>query len=124
MLTSSEEVLSAAIVDQVPIDSRVTSFRVISVELLSSDVIRSRRSQDLLEYLATFEISLTSGESAGVVDELNNIFENIEEFKPYSVVITDQKVSNEEGKFRNSFSRTKIFRCSIRRARYKSRSNQ
>ena len=113
MLTSSEEVLSTTILDQVLIGPRVTNFRVISIELLSSNVVRSRRSQDLLEYLVTFEISLTSAESAEVVDELNNIFENIEEFKPYSVVITDQKVSNEEGKFRNSFSRTKIFRCSI-----------
>ena len=113
MLASSEEVLSTTIVDQVPIGPRVTTFRVISVELLSSDVIRSRRSQDLLEYLVTFEISLTSAESAEVVDELNNIFENIEEFKPDSVVITDQQIYNEDGQFRNSFSRTKIFRCSI-----------
>ena len=113
MLASSEELLSTAIVDQVPIGPRVTNFRVISIELLSSNVIRSRRSQDLLEYLVTFETLLTPGEDNDLVDELSNIFENIEEFKPDSVVITDQQIYNEDGQFRNSFSRTNIFRCSI-----------
>ena len=106
MLTSSEEVLSTTILDQVLIGPRVTNFRVISIELLSSNVVRSRRSQDLLEYLVTFEISLTSAESAEVVDELNNIFENIEEFKPDSVVITDQQIYNEDGKFSKPFEQS------------------
>ena len=103
MLASGEEVLSTTILDQVPIGSRVTTFRVISIELLSSNVIRSRRSQDLLEYLVTFEISLTSGENDDLVDELSNIFENIEEFKPQSIVITDQHIYNEEGQFSKHF---------------------
>ena len=103
MLASSEEVLSTTISDQVPIGSRVTDFKVVSIELLSSNVIRSRRSQDLLEYLVTFEISLTSSEDNDLVDELSNIFENIEEFKPRSVVITDQQIYNENGQFSKHF---------------------
>ena len=85
--------------DQVPIDSRVTNFRVMSIQLLSKNVIRSRRSQDFLEYLVTFEISLSASEGLDVVEELIDIISKIDGFKPDSVLVTDQTSFSEEGKF-------------------------
>ena len=85
--------------DQVPIDSRVTNFRVMSIQLLSENVIRSRRSQDFLEYLVTFEISLSATEGVDIVEELSNIISKIDGFKPDSVLVTDQTSFSEEGEF-------------------------
>ena len=85
--------------DQVPVDSRVTNFRVMSIQLLSKNVIRSRRSQDFLEYLVTFEISLSASEGLDVVEELIDIISKIDGFKPDSVLVTDQTSFSEEGKF-------------------------
>ena len=85
--------------DQVPVDSRVTNFRIMSIQLLSENVVRSRRSQDFLEYLVTFEISLSATEGVDIVEELIDIISKIDGFKPDSVLVTDQTSFSEEGKF-------------------------
>ena len=101
-LKSDQDVLKT-ILEQVPIDSVVVNFEIISVELLSPKLSRFRRSSEISDYLVTFEISLTVQEGVEVVEELGEIFGRIKDFKPGSLLVTDQQSYSGEGEFTDFF---------------------
>ena len=106
-LKSDQDVLKT-ILEQVPIDSVVVNFEIISVELLSQKLSRFRRSSEISDYLVTFEISLTVGEGFEVIEELSKIFGKIENFKPGSLLVTDQQSFSGEGEFAEFYYESKF----------------
>lgn len=82
---------------QVPIESGVVNFEIISIDLLSSAGARRRRSESFSNYLVTFEISLEVTKDIETEEHLGEIFSKIQYLKPGSLEVTDQQVTNKDG---------------------------
>ena len=83
--------------EQVPIESGVVNFEIISIELVSQAVTRFQRSESFSYYLVTFEISLEVAEGVETSEQVSEIFSKIENLKPGSIEVTDKQMTNEEG---------------------------
>ena len=84
--------------EQVPIDSGVVNFEIVSIEVLSPATSRFRRSTKI-DYLVTFAISLEAAEDIDTSEHLGEIFSKIENFKPGSLEVTRQETVNKNGEF-------------------------
>ena len=83
--------------EQVPIESGVVNFEIISIELVSQAVTRFQRSESFSYYLVTFEISLEVAEGVETSEQVSEIFSKIENLKPGSIEVTDKQMTNEAG---------------------------
>ena len=99
VLKSEDEVLEAVLSEQVANDPDVINFKIISIELLSPNVRRYRRSEEVLEYLVTFEVTLTADENVEINNQLTKVLSQIDNFEPDSLVIVSQQSTSEDSKF-------------------------
>lgn len=83
--------------EQVPIESGVVNFEIISIELVSQAVTRFQRSESFSYYLVTFEIAFEVAEGIETSEQVGEIFSKIENLKPGSIEVTDKQMTNEEG---------------------------
>ena len=99
VLKSEDEVLEAVLSEQVANDPDVINFKIISIELLSPNVRRYRRSEEVLEYLVTFEVTLTADENVEINNQLTKVLSQIDNFEPDSLVIVSEQSTSEDSKF-------------------------
>ena len=84
--------------EQVPMESGVVNFEIVSIDVLLPAMSRFRRSE-MSDYLVTFEVSLEVDQDVETSDQLCEIFSKIENFKPGSLEVTDQQLVNKDGEF-------------------------